>query len=649
MKDRIIATYLKDFVEQFGLTYLDDNEAFEHFVNYCIVSKLHPEPFEPDEIASGGAGDLGLDGLGILVNEHLVSSIEDVDYLKKTLRRLDVQFVLIQSKYSPRIETSDIGTMMSGARRFFDESLPPEANDRVRELHEIKEHIFDSSIDMDRSPNCNLYYATTGTWRGDGPLQTRVDQGRKDLTDTGLFSSVEFVPLDSEGLKRLYREVHHKVEREIVFDKHTILPQIAGVEEAYIGIVPSTEYVKLICDDDASLNRRLFYDNVRDFQGHNQVNQEMDATIRDAASSDRFALLNNGITVVARDVNKVGTRFRLRDYQIVNGCQTSHILYLNRDRLSENIFVPLKLIVTVDPEVTNQIIQGTNRQTEVKLEAFESLAPFQKRLEELYLALGRAREEPIYYERRSKQYEHLDVRKDRIISLATQIKCFVAMFLNEPHSTHRYYGELLNAYRPRLFQDSQSAVPYYLSGVALASMERLFSQERLPRTWRPVKYQMLMVYRLQNEPGPLPALHSKAIEGYCDAMLKQLEDVRSYEGAFRRAGEVVEEVLERLRPWREAPARTRAFTTALVGEVVGEREEPATASYTGTVKWFSDIKGYGFIASDAHDRDIFVHHSSILGVGWKTLLQDQGVRFSIVETDRGPQAVDVEVTPDLVA
>src|SRR5262249_4070412 len=132
-------------------------------------------------------------------------------------------------------------------------------------------------------------------------------------------------------------------------------------------------------------------------------------------------LLNNGVTVVARDVNKVGTRFRLRDYQIVNGCQTSHILHFNQDRLADSIFVPLKLIVTVDPDVTNQIIQATNRQTEVKLEAFESLAPFQKRLEESYLALSRTREEPLYYERRSKQYEHLEVRRDRIISLATQI------------------------------------------------------------------------------------------------------------------------------------------------------------------------------------------------------------------------------------
>ena len=249
-----------------------------------------------------------------------------------------------------------------------------------------------------------------------------------------------------------------------------------------------------MCDEDDSLNRRLFFDNVRDFQGHNPVNSEIEATINDATRSDRFALLNNGVTVVARDVNKVGARFRLNDYQIVNGCQTTHILYSNRGKLKPSIYLPLKLIVTTDAEVTNQIIQGTNRQTEVKLEAFESLAPFQKELEELYLTMGRGRGEPLYYERRSKQYEHLEIRRERIISLAVQVKCFLAMFLNEPHSTHRYYGELLSAYRNRLFIESHSPTPYYVSGLALATLERLFLNGKLPRSWRRDKYQLLMMY-----------------------------------------------------------------------------------------------------------------------------------------------------------
>ena len=516
-------------------------------------------------------------------------------------------------------------------------------------MHRIKEHIFDSSIDMDRTPACRLYYATTGRWTEDQALRTRVDQGIADLRKTGLFSLAEFRPLDSESLKSLYRELNKKITREIQFDKHAILPSIEGVQEAYIGIVPCLDYLGLISDDEGELNRRLFYDNVRDFQGHNPVNQEIEHTIRDRGRNDRFALLNNGVTIVAGDINKVGAKFRLKDFQVVNGCQTSHIIHQNRAQLTPKVYVPIKLIVTTDAEVTNQIIQGTNRQTEVKLEAFESLTPFQKKLEEFYLAMARDRPEPLYYERRSKQYEHLDVSRSRIITLATQINCFIAMFLNEPQSTHRYYGELLSSYgRGRLFSNSHSPYPYYLSGAALATLERQFATGKHPRKWRPLKYQLLMVYRLQTEPHPVPLLNKKAIEDYCNEMLQALRDESLSEAAFTRAGELVESVRDSLSPWREPPERTRAFTSELIERSTrdhGVGEVATTSRATGTVKWFSDTRGYGFIDGDSGTQ-YFVHFSVITGSGYRSLSEGQRVTFIIEPaqgTDSNPRAIDVDV------
>ena len=642
MKDRILTSYLKDFTNDFGLLKFDENELFEHFVNYSIISKHHPESFEPEDVAVGGPGDLGLDGLAIVVNDHLVASKDAVDHLKKALRRLDVDFFFIQSKISSHFDATEIGAVFSGIRQFFGPSVPTGANATIRGLHSVKEYIFDHSIDMEQSPSCRIYFATTGVWTNNQVLQTRADQGVADLLATQLLSSASFVPVDAVALKKLYRDLKQKIVREFLFEKHTILPQINGVQEAYIGIVPCTEYLKLVCDEDGSLNRRLFFDNVRDFQGHNPVNSEIEETIKDATQSDRFALLNNGVTVVARNVNKVGARFRLNDYQIVNGCQTTHILYSNRGMLTPSVYLPLKLIVTTDSDVTNQVIQGTNRQTEVKLEAFESLAPFQKKLEELYLAMGRDRGDPLYYERRSKQYEHLEIRRERIISLAVQVKCFLAMFMNEPHSTHRYYGELLSAYRNRLFSESHSPTSYYVSGLALATLERLFLNGSLPRSWRRDKHQLLMVYRLQYEPD-LPALNSRGLEKYCDGLLTKLGDALVVKADFRRAGELTEAVRRRLSPFREPPERTRAFTEALE-KAVGRSVQSSLAKTdqeTGTVKRFSDIRGYGFVERDA-GGDAFVHYSSISGKGYRSLSDGQRVRFSVVETPRGIKAVDVE-------
>ena len=60
----------------------------------------------------------------------------------------------------------------------------------------------------------------------------------------------------------------------------------------------------------------------------------------------------------------------------------------------------------------------------------------------------------------------------------------------------------------------------------------------------------------------------------------------------------------------------------------------------GTVKWFNEKKGFGFISREDGD-DVFVHHTSIEGEGFKTLSEGQSVEFEIQEGPKGPQAVKV--------
>jgi CspA family cold shock protein len=74
--------------------------------------------------------------------------------------------------------------------------------------------------------------------------------------------------------------------------------------------------------------------------------------------------------------------------------------------------------------------------------------------------------------------------------------------------------------------------------------------------------------------------------------------------------------------------------------VYAGKEEISMA--TGTVKWFNDAKGYGFIAPEDGGKDVFVHHSNIAGSGFKSLSEGAKVQFETREGQKGPEAIEVQ-------
>jgi len=634
--DRIIESFIEDFKTEFNYSGVEKSKLFEHFVNFVLVSKIYPDRSSLDKINVGGTRNPGIDGLAIMTNNHLITSQEEIDYFIQDADLLDVEFNFIQSKTSESFEMGSINTFIASVKEFFrDGDLQFE--DELLNLRDLKNYIYKNSIKMEQSPTLKLYYATTGKWIGDINLTTIINSGIKDLKALELFSDVKFIPIDSDKLKSLYREIKNKITKEIIFEKHTILPKMDKVTESYLGILPATELVKITSDDDQELIKTIFYDNVRDFQGYNKVNSGIRKTIKEKSTNDKFVLLNNGITIVAKTLNKVGSAFKITEFQIVNGCQTSHVLHHLKSELGSNIMVPLKLIVTDDDDTINDIIRATNSQTEVKNEAFEILKPFHKRLEEFYITFDKEENKRLYYERRSRQYSGVKAKSENIIGLSSQIASYIAMFLNEPQSTQRYFGELLNSYNNRLFQENHSLYPYYTSGLALNVIEEFFRDNKLNLISKRYKYHLLLMFRIHvaGERVPINVSSNKEIQKYCEKVMGALWDREKALNTFKSLEVKLLDALSKTKVLHRQAHLTRAFTEEILPAITSQKK-------TGNITYYNFLKGFGFINVDNTEDDVFVHYTELRQMQQKEIIPGLRLSFDIFQSHRGPQAKNIE-------
>jgi hypothetical protein len=307
----------------------------------------------------------------------------------------------------------------------------------------------------------------------------------------------------------------------------------------------------------------IFEDNVRDFQGYNSVNSEIKKTIENKTEQDCFAVLNNGITIIAKKIEPIGDELEIFDYQIVNGCQTSYVLFDNKNHIGDNVYLLAKIIEVKSENVLDRIIYTTNRQTEVKSEAFTSAKPFHKRLEDYFNSIDP--QYKLYYERRSKQYELSDgVNKNKVVTLSTQVYSYISMFLNEPHSTHRYYGELLQSYKNRIFIEGSLNEPYYISSYFTHKVGNEIKIRNLSK-YAKLKFHIICTIRAIAVGKDVYVGNSKNLKKRCTELMNIISDKQQLDQLINTAFSCLEEAITRSSniPY-ENLHRNKEFTSILL-------------------------------------------------------------------------------------
>ncbi|HZZ40319.1 MAG TPA: AIPR family protein [Acidobacteriaceae bacterium] len=534
--DRVSESLLKEFSEERGILHLPEDKRFEHFVAAITIGRHYSDTFDADDALVGTA--TGIDAVAIIVNNSLVTDVETLEEFADEAE-IDVTFVFVQADRGSGFDVGKMGNIGFAVADFFKEIPTLPRTPEITAAAATMAKLYQSSAKFKRgNPVCRIYYATTGTWTNDATLEGRRQSIIAELMGTNLFRDVTFTPLGADGIQRLYRQTKNAIQREFLFEQRMTIPDIPGVTQAYLGFLPVPELLKILTDDTGEMIGGLFYSNPRDWQGYNDVNSEIKGTLESETRS-QFVLKNNGITIIARDVRPTANKFVIEDYQIVNGCQTCHVLFEQADKIDRSVAVPIRLIGTQDEGVINSIIRGTNRQTQVTDEQFFALEEFPKQLEAYFQAFPPAQK--LYYERRSRQYERLQIEKTRIVTQPNVIKAFAAMFLEEAHRTTRNYAALKSKVGKEIFGKGHRKESYYAAAYAYYRLEYMFRSGKLDRKFKPARFHILLALRLIANTTQLPAMNSREMDAYCKPIIDFLNDPNLMEAHILVAAGIVEE------------------------------------------------------------------------------------------------------------
>ncbi|MFC1502811.1 AIPR family protein [Pseudomonadota bacterium] len=555
ISNRILLGILDEFERDFEISN-EESKSFENLVNYVALSKYDPEAFSDscvfDTVDVDKSGTFGIDTFALFINDSLITNKSEIELHQKT-KRMDVRLVFIQTKRSTSIDSGDFLKFTTAVKNFFSPSPAIELSEELEVAKSLVDELFkpqNARLFAKKKPRCDLFYATSGGLSTDETILGLFKQEESSLKlSVPEMDSFTIKQIDSDYIIDSYNEIENKYTVYINFEKNISCGEINGVEQSFIGYLPVEEFLKLIKGSDGNIRKNLFYENVRDFQGNkNTVNTEISETLCDEQKIDKFLLLNNGVTIVAKEFSNIrSSEYEICDYYIVNGCQTSNVIYEHADKVGDSPFlkIPIKIVHTTDNNIITSLIRSTNRQTPVPDEAFISLEKFHKRLQEFYKRYSQDCFESLYYERRSKEFSngYERVERPRIVNLHAQIRSFISIILGEPQLVmSNNPTSILKEHGSKMFQEEHKHMPYFISSLFLYLFYNLRQSKKISGKYVISRFWICWIARvLAFKQLDIGNLNSPKTEKKCDKIIRELENEKYRVELFRKSVKVFEQ------------------------------------------------------------------------------------------------------------
>ncbi|MBV7307300.1 AIPR family protein [Acinetobacter sp. CWB-G5] len=477
----ILQQILDDQITELGI----DTDANTFFGTFSALQILKNNELTYDEITSGnvdGSLDGGIDNFYLFINGDLIdwrcfitqeeeSELEDTEnenlltvknIKEKYKKNIEIEVVIIQSKLTNSFAETPITTLKSSLANLLDfEADFSQFSHRykadVLNSFHVFQQIYLALVSRRGNVKINIYYTSKGSDVHDN-VRAQSEELKTLIKTKIANSTVNFNFYGAQKLTELYQKV-----ADTDFDLNLVENCISNNTSSYIGLTNIVELYKFITDTDDKLIKHIFESNVRDYQGKNNVNSEIENTLLHDSGED-FWWLNNGITILSSNVTqKTNKLLSIQNPEIVNGLQTSSVINLffknhphRKEAESRNVLI--RVIVPTSEEVRDKIIKATNSQTQIPKASLRATDPIHRQIESFLKPKG------LFYDRRKNFYKNEGKKPKEIVSISFMSQCLISVLMQRPDYARARPSTLLDdddSYN-RLYSENTPLEVYYL-------------------------------------------------------------------------------------------------------------------------------------------------------------------------------------------
>lgn len=511
---------LERFTREFGFEG-EEYAKFERYVaSHYLYQYVRDDVDKIEQCVFGGGSDEGIDIAAVTVNGQLATEPKDVEEIISGSYSNIARIIFVQAKTSESYDAKMVAKFLHGvesvtkyAMKPGSIALPADLVDTALLIDKIAENL--DRFQHDTIP-CDLYYVTTSSNETSSIAnELQVSEAIHRIRGFGVYPNDLQLHLHGHAdIAAKQRERHGPQNVKFIFSKRQTIPETGNVAEAFIGILPASELLQLLQDENGEQRPGIFDDNVRlDLGSQNPVNSRIGNTL---ASDEReyFPFLNNGLTIVASRLSSVSDRFTISGYQVVNGGQSSNQILRwaasasvrANPEVLKSIWVPVKIVSSEDANVRSSIAVATNLQTPINASDIQASSEIAKRVEE-YFALSGA--EGLRFERQQRG-DSIDFPRTRIVN-TSELNRAVASVLS---------GESARAISsPRELEGDESFVwgeypaeAFYYAAWIVYRIDRYFGRKSEDSVLRAAKYHIAMLVSATLNPKFVKGFESDGVE-----------------------------------------------------------------------------------------------------------------------------------------